>query len=139
MPSCKILLVDDDMEDYMIIKEALKDLILIDVIGYAGNGEIALDLLARQYQEDQAIPNVIVLDLNMPLMDGVTTLRHLKADERFANIPVIIYSTSINPADQQKCMQLGAYSCVSKPNSIDEIVQIGETLLTFCNSEVSSR
>jgi len=135
MVSNKILLIDDDIEDYLIIKEALHDLIISDIIGYAENGEIALDLLDKQYEQEIELPHVIILDLNMPLMDGVTTLHYLKKDNRFAHIPVVIYSTSINPGDQKKCMQLGAYSCIAKPNSVEEIIQIGETLLAFFNNE----
>ena len=58
---------------------------------------------------------MVVLDLNMPRMNGTQTLRHIKKDDRFKNIPVVIYSTSLNNIERDECLSLGAHSYVIKP------------------------
>src|SRR5215204_2936835 len=96
-----ILLVDDDEEDRMLIQEAFDEIGAPDVVHYEANGEDALSYLERSAE---ALPNLIVLDLNMPRMNGTQTLRHLKSDERYKHITVIIYSTSVNPTLYQESL-----------------------------------
>lgn len=127
-----ILLVDDDEEDYLIIKEALTELDASQVLQYAIGGEKALALLDDQYNKTKHLPRLILLDLNMQVIDGLVTLRLLKSDPRFQEIPVLIYSTTIHPNVKEECLQLGAYGCIQKPCSLEEIVQVGENLLSFC-------
>jgi len=127
-----ILLVDDDEEDYLIIKEALADLDAPQVLQYAIGGEKALSLLDRRYNEMHSLPQLIVLDLNMQVMDGLTTLRLLKSDPRFKEIPVLIYSTTIHPHVEEECLKIGAYGCIQKPCSLEDILRVGESLLAFC-------
>jgi len=112
-----ILLVDDDEEDRMLIQEAFDEIGAPDVVHYEANGEDALSYLERSAE---ALPNLIVLDLNMPRMNGTQTLRHLKSDERYKHITVIIYSTSVNPMERETCLSLGAHSYVVKPTLYQE-------------------
>ncbi|HEY9257469.1 response regulator [Chitinophaga sp.] len=126
----KILMVDDDADDRDIIRFSMESINASDTIGFAEDGEQALTIL----QDDVAlspVPQLIVLDLNMPRMNGTETLRSLKQDERFKNIPVIIYSTSINPFEKEKCMELGAHSFITKPISYQESVEIATAFLSF--------
>ncbi len=132
MAACKVMLVDDDQDDQWIVRDSFQMLDAGDIIGFARNGENALSLLHDQYEADHSIPLLIVLDLNMPIMNGTSTLRRIKADVRFQNIPVIIYSTSINPFEQEKCMELGAHSYITKPISMEESVNISKGFLAFC-------
>ncbi len=92
----KILLVDDDPEDRSIIIDALAHLNAENSISCADNGEGALKLLL-EYAALDIYPCLIVLDLNMPRMNGTETLKEVKKDARFRNIAVVIYSTSLNP------------------------------------------
>lgn len=131
MSSYKIMMIDDDAEDQWIVREALDQLNTGDVAKYVSNGQEALSILDHEFESGHT-PNLIVLDLNMPLMNGTATLGRLKADSRFSDIPVIIYSTSINPFERDKCMALGAHSYITKPISIEESVQTAETFLAFC-------
>ncbi len=132
--SWKILLADDDAEDREIMKEALSSINAGEVIFFAENGEHALTLLDSNYRLDsvESIPQLIILDLNMPRMNGTHTLSRLKEDARFHNIPVIIYSTSINPLEKEKCMALGAHSYITKPTSFNESIQTAQTFLGMC-------
>ena len=125
-----ILLVDDDPEDRDIIMEAMEEAHAFQLFRYAENGEQAIAKLKDI--NPQQLPALIVLDLNMPKMNGTQTLRKLKSDDRFKNIPVIIYSTSINPLEMEKCMQLGAHSYVTKPVSIKESLETAKLFFRFC-------
>ena len=73
-----------------------------------------------------------VLDLNMPKMNGTDTLKNIKSDPRFSNIPVIIYSTSINPLEKEACMLLGAHSYITKPLSFTESLDTAKLFLKLC-------
>jgi CheY-like chemotaxis protein len=117
----KILLVDDDVEDREIIEDALGDLGYQSVIHFEENGEKALSFLETAFNSG-TLPSMVVLDLNMPRMNGTQTLRRLKTDRRFKDIPVIIYSTSLNRIERDECLALGAHSYVIKPVSYRDTV-----------------
>lgn len=126
----KILLADDDAEDRSIILDAMELLNAADVMMFADNGEELLDLLHTNYSASLS-PFLIVLDLNMPKMNGTQTLSKLKSDDKFKHIPVIIYSTSINPVEKEKCLLLGAHSFITKPTSFQECRETAQTFLQF--------
>lgn len=127
-----ILLVDDDTEDYLIMKQAFSDLGFDDILLYVDSGQKALDLLERNHRQGGSLPDIVVLDINMPIMNGPAVLRSMRLDSRFSAIPVVIYSTSIHPLDEKQCVELGAEYCITKPGSLDEIIRVGETLLSLC-------
>ena len=131
MKEFKILLVDDDPEDRDIIKDAMALHNADDIIHFAENGEQALNILDYFLNENQ-VPCLVVLDLNMPKMNGTETLRHLKNHERFKEIPVVIYTTSINSLEKEKCIQLGAQDFFTKPISFNESKETALKLLSFC-------
>ena len=131
----KILVIDDDSEDIVIIREAMEMIDADNIMLFAENGEKAMQLLDTRFIADQIVPCLIVLDLNMPKMNGTQTLENLKADDRFKHIPVIIYSTSINPFEQAKCVSLGAHSYITKPISLRESLETAQIFLDFCRAD----
>jgi CheY-like chemotaxis protein len=126
----KILMVDDDADDRDIIRFSMESINASDTICFAEDGERALTILQDDITRSD-VPLLIVLDLNMPRMNGTETLRSLKQDERLKNIPVIIYSTSINPFEKEKCMELGAHSFITKPISYQESLDVANIFLRF--------
>jgi CheY-like chemotaxis protein len=118
-----ILLVDDDAEDCLIIQGAFEDLGYTSLIHFEGDGEKAIDYLQHCLQEG-ALPSLIILDLNMPRMNGRQTLSYLKSNEAFAAIPVIIFSTSLNKFEYDQCLALGAHSYVIKPMTYKEAQEV---------------
>ncbi len=130
MQAQKILLADDDVEDRSMILDAMMLLQAEDVLWPAENGAHAWYILETNF-EVSLTPCLIVLDLNMPKMNGTQTLKKLKADERFKDIPVIIYSTSINPLEKEKCLQIGAHSYITKPVSFTESIETAKIFLQF--------
>ena len=131
-----ILLADDDPEDRFIIKDAMEHLHGTELLHFVENGEQVLDHLNHHISHPD-LPCLIVLDLNMPRMNGTQTLRKLKADKRYQSIPVIIYSTSINPIEMEKCMQLGAHSYVTKPISIKDSIETASLFFRFCEQSIA--
>ena len=127
----KIILADDDAEDRAIIQDAMELLDAVDVMMFAENGEELWDLLQKSFTE-LTYPCLIVLDLNMPKINGTQTLSRLKADRNLNHIPVIIYSTSINPVEKQECLLLGAHSFITKPLSFGESRETAQIFLRFC-------
>lgn len=132
MNTRKILLVDDDQDDCDFLQEAIKSLTKEDIFEYAENGERAIWQLNDDFQKG-FVPGLVVMDLNMPRMSGSQTLRKMKSDDRFRYIPVIIYSTSFNPIEQEKCKLLGAHSYLTKPMSFKQCVEIAKIFLDLVN------
>lgn len=130
----KIILADDDADDRTAVQDAMEVLNAGDVMMFAENGEELLDLLQKNFTQ-LSFPCLIVLDLNMPKLNGTQTLSRLKNHEQFKHLPVIIYSTSINPVEKEKCLLLGAHSVITKPLSYKEIIETARTFLQFCYTE----
>ena len=128
MPVRTILLADDDPEDRAILKEAIEDISTSTALQVAGNGEELLHLLDDEYKRGN-IAVLIILDLNMPRLNGTKTLSLLKSNELYKDIPVVIYSTSVNPLEKEKCMLLGAHSYITKPISYKECMETAERFL----------
>ena len=108
-----ILYVDDDTDDCHILAESFAETPNLPGLICAGDGEAALGYLSSI--SGTALPSLIILDLNMPKLDGRQTLNHLKSDPHLADIPVVILSTSSNRTDREACVKLGAASYFEKP------------------------
>jgi two-component system response regulator len=124
-----ILLVDDDEEDRMLIQEAFSEIGAADAVHFETNGEEALAYLEQNLE---TLPTLIILDLNMPRLNGTQTLRCLKSDERYKDITVIIYSTSVNPLEREACLELGAHSYVVKPALYKESLETVSRFQNLC-------
>jgi CheY-like chemotaxis protein len=113
----RILYADDDRDDCQLLFEALHEIDPSIICMMANDGKEALTVLAQSKE----LPDFIFLDVNMPVMDGRSCLMELKKDNRFKNIPVIIYSTTTNKSEIYKLFQLGAADYIRKPNTFDEL------------------
>jgi CheY-like chemotaxis protein len=110
-----VLYADDDTDDRAWASEACKVAGSPLQIQFVENGKQVLNYL-REASPD-ALPSLIVLDLNMPEMDGRQTLQHLKSNSQFKHIPVVIVTTSSNRIDKDVCTRLGASLYLTKPDS----------------------
>lgn len=126
------LIVDDDHEDHQIIKEAFTMFSSVTgAIHYVDNGQRALDYLTSS-ENSQDLPCLIVLDINMPLLNGLETLKILKEHEVYRSIPVVIFSSSYNPTDIEIARQHGAADYITKPNSFSQYKEIVDKLSVYC-------
>lgn len=127
-----ILLVEDDPGDVFLIREALKNSSLEFDLHIADNGEKALDYLYRRASfAAVARPDLIVLDLNLPRINGLEVLRDIKSVPELSTIPVIVLTTSKNEADATLCRELGASDFLSKPPSFEEFLEVGKLIEHF--------
>jgi CheY-like chemotaxis protein len=107
-----ILVVDDDMVDVMTIRRALKELHVTNRVDHAQHGEAALSWLEESPSNR---PAIILLDLNMPVMNGIEFLQVVKQHASFKSIPVIMLTTSEEQKDKMRSFDLGVAGYMSKP------------------------
>jgi CheY-like chemotaxis protein len=117
LDSKPILLVEDDCVDVMAVQRVLKELHVASELAYAPDGEEALAYLRSPENET---PCVILLDLNMPKMNGIEFLEALRADEALRNIPVVVVTTSPDKQDMARSFDLGAVAYIVKCSSYGE-------------------
>jgi CheY-like chemotaxis protein len=115
----KVLLIEDDTIEVMKLKRAIKKLELEHELIEAKNGEEALTLL----KNDQVLPDVIFLDLNMPKINGLEFLKILKEDDILKYIPTIILTTSNNRKDVLACYQTGVAGYIIKPLKYEDYIK----------------
>jgi CheY-like chemotaxis protein len=127
MNTLNILLIEDDVIEVMKLNRATSSLQLNHKITEANNGEDALKLL----EQKDNLPDIILLDLNMPKINGIEFLKILKADDRLKYIPTIILTTSNNQRDLLECYKIGVAGYVLKPLKYEEYVSKIEKLLSY--------
>lgn len=125
-----ILIVDDDLEDHFMMSEYFKDGGHEHVVKFLLNGQEAIDHLTA-IDNATDFPKVIILDLNMPILNGIETLIQLKQSVLLREIPVFIYSTSNNEVQKRKCLDLGAVDYVVKPSSYFEGIKLIERFVSY--------
>lgn len=127
-----ILLADDDFDDREITREALQRARVVNDLYTVQDGVELLDYLNRRGKYEDAAhsprPDLILLDLNMPRMNGREALAAIKQDIKLRSIPVVLLTTSRDAEDIERLYGLGANSYVSKPVTFAELVEIMGTL-----------
>lgn len=119
-----ILLVEDNVDDYEATTRSFKEAHFDNPVHWCQNGKDALDYLKREGKYDVAAirPGLILLDLNMPGIDGRKALTVIKQDKSLKKIPVIILTTSADERDVEQCYELGASTYIQKPVSFEGLV-----------------
>jgi len=123
-----ILLADDDTDDCMFFKEALKDLFLPTEFTAVHDGEQLMQLLTN---EDTVLPHVLFLDLNMPRKNGFECLSEIKLNARLNGIPVIIFSTSFENETVNQLHKSGAFYYIRKPSQFSQFKSLIQQSLEF--------
>ncbi|MCW3106614.1 MAG: response regulator receiver protein [Segetibacter sp.] len=113
----RILIADDDTDDVQLTKDCFIENKLPVLINEVCDGQILMDHLKA---DTKNLPQLILLDLNMPRKGGLEALEEIKQDAIFRKIPVVIFSTSNAQKDIEKAYELGASCFVSKPNTLEE-------------------
>lgn len=121
MKALKILLAEDNVDHAELMMDTLSEFNPENKMFHVDNGEKALQFLKREAPyEDAFMPDLIMLDLKMPRMDGMTLLKLVKRDEALKNIPLLIVSTSTEQREIMSSFELGANSYITKPLEFDE-------------------
>jgi CheY-like chemotaxis protein len=115
-----ILLVEDDKVDAMTVKRSLREINVTNRLEIVGNGEEALEYLRDDNNET---PCIILLDLNMPKMNGIEFLKAAKEDERLRMIPVVVLTTSKNDQDRVESFKMCVAGYMIKPVNYVQFVE----------------
>jgi CheY-like chemotaxis protein len=128
-----IFLAEDNPADVYLLREALATSMVdnVDVV-VAQDGEEALDFVeGRGRFTGSEVPDLIVLDLNLPKTDGNCVLQSIRESERLRSVPVVILTSSDSPRDRAAAERLGANCYITKPSDLDEFLDLGGTLLSY--------
>lgn len=123
--SRRVLLVDDSPQDIELALAAFEVAGDAEVV-VAHGGEDAV-----RYLGSHLPPAVVLLDLKMPQMDGLTVLSHIRADEKLRYLPVVMLTTSNERGDIERCYQSGASAYLVKPADFDQLVETMRTVTSF--------
>jgi CheY-like chemotaxis protein len=130
-----LLLVDDDCLDAAITRRSLRQLKIPNPLIHRSNGEDALAYLNTSLHD---VPCVILLDLNMPRMNGFEFLSHIKTDAHLKDIPVVVLTTSIAQEDVQASLRLGAAEYIVKAMDIGTFLESLRVVKRYCACENSA-
>lgn len=111
-----ILLADDDDDDRLLFTDVLHEYANDSKLTFAHNGEHLMSLL-----RSQELPDLLFLDLNMPLKNGFECLEEIRNDEKLRHLPVVIFSTSSHPGTISQMYDIGAHLYVRKPNDFNAL------------------
>jgi two-component system, chemotaxis family, response regulator Rcp1 len=127
-----ILVVEDNPGDALLIREVLKSNKIYNTLNIVKDGEEAMDFLYRKGKFAEAPqPDLILLDLNLPKMDGRQVLAKIKFDDKLKQIPVVIMTMSQAEEDILKSYKLHANCYVTKPINLDQFVKVVESIEDF--------
>jgi CheY-like chemotaxis protein len=130
----RFLLVDDDTDDRELFCEALAAINPIIVCDVAADAQEALEKLYKR----EETPDMIFLDINLPITTGWQFLTNLKKTAAYKDIPVIMYSTSNNQRDRDIAKDLGALCFITKPNAFKKLKSTLDIVVTYMNKQWSN-
>lgn len=120
-----ILMADDDKDDFYILKEAAEKAGDPCKISFAANWfELWRSIM-------KTLPDILFLDLNMPVKNGIECLQTLRDDRKYDSVPIIIYTTSVNKNDIDRAYKYGANYFIVKPNAMDDITTMIKKLCSM--------
>lgn len=130
--SAEILLIEDNPADAVLTREALIEAKVDNNLSVVGDGEAALDYLnQRGDYVDAKRPDIVLLDLSLPGIDGKDVLRKMKAAQSLKSIPVLVLTGSHNPKDIKSVYELKAQSYLVKPIDMSEFLNVVRTMNRF--------
>ena len=125
----RILLVEDNPVDVQILKHALSSSDVPHDVDVADDGETALNLLIEKAElEQKSLPQLVILDLNLPKKSGLEVLREIKTHRQLRRIPVVVMSSSRSERDVNSAYDNGANLYVRKPNDLDSVEQLARAI-----------
>lgn len=119
--SIRITLAEDDEDDRLFFADAFEELKINTIVNTLNNGRELLNYLEHP---ETILPNIIFLDLNMPILNGMECLKEIKQNNKFNDIAIAIYSTSASDQDVENTFVLGANIYIKKPSNFNELKKI---------------
>lgn len=124
MKPVNILLVEDNEGDILLTTEALQECKVINEVSVVRNGKLALDFVFKKGDYEKVLsPDIILLDINLPLKNGIEVLQTLKSDDSTKHIPIIMLTTSSSENDINKSYKHHANAYITKPVGVSEFLE----------------
>jgi CheY-like chemotaxis protein len=124
MKAIHILLVEDNEGDILLTTEALEEGKIINKVSVVKDGKMAIDFLNRKEPfQDASVPNLILLDINLPKINGHEVLQYIKGSKKFRQIPIIMLTTSSSEKDIIEAYNHYANCFITKPVDVNEFMQ----------------
>lgn len=127
-----ILYIDDDADDIQLLQDALRYVDGNYELKEAADGQEGLELL-HQMKAKQSLPCLIILDINMPRMDGRQAFHHIRSDEKLAGIPIVVFSTSNSQLDQIYFKGKNV-EYITKPINFPHLIEVANRMLDHCRA-----
>jgi CheY-like chemotaxis protein len=124
-PKPLVLIVEDNPPDLLLVREALREHSVNCEVAVAVDGDEAADAIDQIDAEAMPVPELIILDLNLPKRSGYEVLVHIRDSAQCANQPVIILTSSDAPKDREEAARLGATLYIQKPSNLEDFMKIG--------------
>lgn len=127
-----IVYADDDKDDLELVDSTIRQINPSLVMQGYRNGKEAFDFL-ESIPDGNRLPSLVILDLNMPDWDGITTMKIIKGNSVYQHIPVVIFTNSDYTAHRESALEAGAVDFINKPYSVDELKKICAEFANYCN------
>lgn len=133
LQAISILMAEDDADDRLLVKDAFDESRVANDLSFVENGVELMDYLRKQgkYQGRHDLPDLILLDLNMPRKDGREALQEIKADPKLRHIPVVVLTTSKAEEDVLRSYDMGAAGYITKPVTFEALIAITKGLTEY--------
>jgi CheY-like chemotaxis protein len=118
----RILIVEDDVRNVYSLTSVLEPRGAI--IQIARNGQEALDAIKAAGEDPTRAIDLVLMDVMMPVMDGLTATRAIRGDSRWADLPIVMLTAKAMPDDQQRCLEAGANDYMAKPIDVDRLLSL---------------
>ncbi len=130
-PRRRVLLVEDNPADARLAVEAFGEVAWSGCIEHVADGDRALALLRERAETGRGLPDLVLLDLNLPGRHGRELLAAMRADPVLATVPVVVFTTSTAAEEVEACYRLGANCYVAKPVELGELQRVAEAIVRF--------
>jgi len=125
-----IIIAEDDEDDAMIIESSFSGNADFETVKMVKNGNELIE-----YLKLNSLPDIILTDINMPIMDGIEALKIIYNSNNLNKIPCFVYSTSINPSYEMLCKNIGVKGYLVKPNNINDFDEIPKEIISILEKE----
>jgi CheY-like chemotaxis protein len=129
----RILLIEDDQDDIELLQEALKENNVMADFDILMQGNKIVGWL----EESRAVPDVAIMDLNLPKLHGREVLTLIKGHEKYRNVPVMVLTTSSQPEEKEYCLSKGAEEFLTKPSTTEGFMEMVKTILKMTKRRAS--
>ena len=129
-PAKFILLGEDDPDDQEMLTDVFSSIDNSFILFFVNNGKEVLSALEKL--KDDQLPCLIVLDYNMPGLNGADILQEIGSNRRYVNIPKVVWSTSSSEKFKKTCLEMGAADYIIKPSSHNDLEKIARYMLSIC-------